>query len=229
MLGGATEGHSWNFPSWSVSAEAFAYLIFPGVMFILLRFRPVASFLLASGLFIVLSLVTASQGLIITKLMYNFGIIRILGEFCIGVALYRVFIMVTFSQVFIRPTIAVIIFFIAAASLTQADERIIVFLLAALIFAVACLSRQAKGGILRHNALVYLGEVSYATYMIHILIIIIADHVESKLALPRWMVFTASLFLIYFGSVLLHHLVELPGRRFLRNLPRRIRDPSQFT
>lgn len=219
-------GHSWNFPSWSVSAEAFAYLIFPGVLFILMWFRATVSIIAASGLFMVLSLATASQGLVLTKMMYDFGIVRISGEFFVGVALYRVFIASNLSETLIRPAIAVIVCAIAAASAVQADERIIVFLLAALIFAVACLSRQVEGGILRHPVLVYLGEISYATYMVHMIILIVVESLGSKLALSGWIVATSSLFLIYIGSVLLHHLVELPGRRFLRGNLLKVRKRS---
>jgi peptidoglycan/LPS O-acetylase OafA/YrhL len=225
---GSTDGHSWNFPSWSVSAEAFAYLIFPWVMSILLRFRPIVSLLASSGFFILLSLATASQGLTLTKMMYNFGIVRILGEFCIGVALYRVFITTNFAHGLIRPAITVILCSMAAASAAQVDERVIVFLLAMLILAVACLSRQTRGGILRHPLLVYLGEISYATYMVHIIVIIIADSLISKLALSRWMVYIFSLCLIYTSSAILHHLVELPGRRFFRSILPRVRNPSHL-
>lgn len=213
---GFTDQHSWNFPSWSVSAEIFAYLIFPVVLFFQHQLKPLYALAISAIFFIVVSEIVLAQGLIITKMMYNFGIIRILVEFFLGVACYKVFYSTKIPEVAILPSLFIIILVIILLSWSQADERLIVFLLAALIFSVACLSRLEKSSFLRHPIFVYLGEISFATYMVHIFVIMSVDALGSRIGLTKPIEIVFIILMVYGGSVFLHHIVEVPARRFLR-------------
>lgn len=87
---GFTDGHSWNFPSWSISAEFFAYLIFPFYLLSFQRLRPFVLLAIAIISFSLFNIYLASINVHISQLMFNFGISRIFFEFLLGVGLYAV-------------------------------------------------------------------------------------------------------------------------------------------
>jgi peptidoglycan/LPS O-acetylase OafA/YrhL len=209
---GFTDGHAWNFPSWSISAEFFAYLLVPVAFWVLMRQSLLLSMTLALFAFVCTYLFAMVTGHTLTKMMYNFGILRISGEFMIGIALCKLFQSNKVPVSVARPGLVIILGAILAGSLMQINESIIVLLLAAVIFFIAQLGLEEKGNFLRHPALVYLGEISYATYMVHILVIIAAEKV-----IPEPWRNTLTFIVIYVGSVCLYHLVELPARKMLRS------------
>ena len=88
---GTTTGLSWNAVSWSISAEWFAYLLFPVMLAVALRFRarPLALVGLAIGWLLVQGfLVRKIGGVGLFHLKDNYAILRIAPEFCLGCALY---------------------------------------------------------------------------------------------------------------------------------------------
>ncbi len=93
---GVIDSHSWNFPSWSVSAEYFAYLLFP--LFLQVTRIPALVGLFASYcLFLSVYFVLANYDISLTSLMFNYGILRIFVEFSVGVFVYLCCSNITFS------------------------------------------------------------------------------------------------------------------------------------
>ncbi len=217
---GTVDHHAWNFPSWSVSAEFFAYLIFPLMLWALLRLGAWSALGVGLVLFGLAGEILARQGVLITKMMFDFGIVRIFFEFAIGVALYRVFLVWRVPAAMTRPLLLALIVAVIGLAGVQADERLIVICLAAVIFVVGCLSMEERGSIMRHRALVYLGEISYATYMVHIFVLFVMNKIAEILGLTTGagalVIDLVILVLIYGGSALLYHLVERPCRALLR-------------
>ncbi|WP_299471897.1 acyltransferase [uncultured Roseibium sp.] len=213
---GFTDAHAWNFPSWSISAEFFAYLLFPLAILLMLRMPANVSLVVALLIFAATHALAASQGKALTKMMYDFGILRISGEFLVGIALCQLFLENKIPVKFARPGLLVVLLGILLGVYFQVNESIIVLMLAALIFCVALLSREERSNFLRHPALVYLGEISYATYMVHILVLM-----SARAILPASLTNILSLIIIYVCSVLLYHAVEVPARKFLRSLLKR--------
>ncbi|MEM9969474.1 MAG: acyltransferase [Pseudomonadota bacterium] len=215
---GLTDGHSWNYPSWSVSAEAFAYLLFPLTIVLALRLPVVMFGCAALLLFGAASIIALEvEGTPITKLMFNFGILRVIVEFIIGVAIYLLMERHRLPDSWIRPTALLSLGTVVTLSMFQADERLIVLALALLLTAVAHMALQDRATFLRHPWLVYLGEISYATYMVHILALTSVRSISEKIGFDGSVVASiATLIAIYAGSVVLYHTVERPGRRLLR-------------
>ena len=217
---GMTSGHAWNFPSWSVSAEFFAYLIFPAVLVVVMRMRPAAALIGATGLFLVAGEALVAYGYVITKMMYDFGVIRIFFEFLAGVAMYFVFERARPSPILTRLALAVVLAGIVALAGYQADERLIVLLIGGMIYLLACLGMEEKPNFLRSRPLVYLGEISYATYMVHILVLTTSQAAANRLGLTEGAgalaVFFAAMATIYVSSSVLYHLIERPARSALR-------------
>ncbi len=82
----------WNGPSWSLSAEWFAYLAFPAFAWVglVLARRPWLLLALSALVFLVLDLIyQAVFGDVIVHAELNMGVLRIIPEFLYGIGLYR--------------------------------------------------------------------------------------------------------------------------------------------
>lgn len=206
---GLTDGLVLNGPSWTLSAEMFVYLVF-GVV----AFRSPPTWLLAAA-FLVTALCAHAFSLQIGKtafihLTWDYGSIRILPLFILGMLLKRLLPLVS-------PTLAAamgvlgIAAFCWVASREAGYEILVPFVL--LIVAGAGLSDLPM---LPTNSrlLVHLGEISYSTYMIHILVISIWFDYLPKLGLgpfPWPFVCIA----VIAGSLASYHLVEVPARTWI--------------
>ena len=90
-------------------------------------------------------------------------------------------------------------------------------LLAMLLVIIGLLDGRSFGArALACRLLLYVGEVSYSTYLVHYLVkdwskfILVGDGTPSVAAFAAYISFTAA------ASVVLYHFVELPGRRLGR-------------
>jgi peptidoglycan/LPS O-acetylase OafA/YrhL len=166
----------WNGPSWSISAEWFAYLAFPAYLMIAVALakRPVilagiavASFLLFDQVHQVLfgeSLPMATE---------RFGVLRIIPEFLIGIAIYRLGCRFTLGRNWALAGFALSLVVYLMSAHWARDDQIIALLGAPLIYTLAELDRHARRAPKR-DPVRYLGEISYAIYMLHVPFFMIA-------------------------------------------------------
>lgn len=163
--------NEWNGPSWSLSAEWFAYIAFPLFAWVglLLRRRPWLIVVLAVILFFGLDeYYRSASGKLLTHAEENLGILRILPEFLLGIGLYH-----WGRRLHPRRALAA---FCAGASVIGMvvamhrglDDRLIVFLAGGLVLSLALLSKARAGAASSGGILVLLGESSYALYLTHI-------------------------------------------------------------
>ena len=225
---GFHEEQSFNYPSWSVSAEWFAYLLFPLFAGIALRLwrRPLALVALALVALVALDFATRSLGgWPLTRMTDYFGIWRIVPEFLLGVATWRLGLSLSLGRA------AALVMWLAIAALVALvalglSDLWLVPLFAVIIFTAADATRHGGMGLgpLEKRRFVYLGDVSYAVYMVHVPIytlwfngwvVLLGADTAARLALPIW---ALSLPLVVAGAMIAHHLVELPGKRWLLRL-----------
>lgn len=225
---GVTEGMSLNYPSWSISAEFFAYLIFLPVTVALLRFEKYLSLIFGVALFCSLAVVIQKFGipsgrsvppgdLLITRLTYDMSVLRILPEFILGILVCRIVVnLPTSDHVFSKYAAAASVSLFAILVLALYIKQDAIFVLIAPIFLGTLYIWNPEPP----RPLVYLGEISYSIYMGHALVQMVGFTVlehslkVSKDAVPVVFAPIMLLIAILFGSALFH-LVEVPSRRII--------------
>ncbi len=232
---GLAPAASFNHPSWSISAEWFAYLSFPitaGLAWSL-RQRPILAVSLAIGF--LAALYTGFEmiaGFPLTHATFQWGALRIVPAFLFGASLYLAWRAGEVRQPRVASLGAAIasLTVILAASFVRSDV-LIVIALGLLVLSMAGMGRDSQGnpgwGILSSPVMVYLGEISFATYMIYVpwkWVFLKAVHAilgsDQPLPLVWWF---AGLLALVPLSMLAHHVVEVPCRKIVRGLGHKLR------
>jgi len=221
---------SFNHPSWSISAEWFAYLSFPAAAFAAwrLRTRPMLAVSLAVLLLVVLYIAfEAMAGFPLTRATVQWGALRIVPAFLLGAALY----LARRAGAVRRPGIAMAgamaasLILIAAGSYSRADV-VIVIACGLLVLSMSGLGRDGTG-ILSSPVLVYLGEISFAIYMVYVpwkwiylrLVNGLLGTTHAPMPFIWWL---AGLLALVPIGMLVHHLIEVPCRRLVRRFGEKI-------
>jgi peptidoglycan/LPS O-acetylase OafA/YrhL len=228
---GFTSRLTWNAPSWSISAELGAYLLFPLlVLAVDWRRVPTLAILAAiSALFAVLHLIMASfGGATLGSDIAHFGLLRCVTEFAAGTAICALWMRW-------RETPALPVIVSGAASialllcwLTRALPETLAIppAFAALLLALA-LTSDKRGNPLEIAPLHYLGEISYATYLGHFMLFIVFKlaFVDNARAIPPLLI-ALYLAMVLGSSVALYHLIERPAQNWVNRfrLPSRSRN-----
>jgi peptidoglycan/LPS O-acetylase OafA/YrhL len=231
---GTTSEAGWNHPSWSISAEWFAYLSFPLFAFVAWRLRARPAVAAVGAAVFLLALYAAFErlaGFPLTEATFRWGALRIVPCFALGCALYLVYRRGALPQPGMVAGFAAI-GLIASAALPAWDGVTVLFA-GLLILALASLP-NARAGLLASRPAVYLGEISYSVYMVcvpwKLLAVTLAARVtgaeDKMLAWPVWIAVVAALPVV---AAVSYHLVEKPARGFLRRYAarRKSADESQ--
>lgn len=220
---------TWNRPAWSISAEWFAYLLFPALSVFFFRLRSVVSVLavatMAYGLLLGASV---RQGTIagIDNLPALHPLLRIGPEFVIGMCACRL-LMLTNASRLSGCVVDALLVLCAAAILVCAHfglpDPLAVLLLVGII-GLTSLEAGAIGRFLKNRVLVYLGRISYSIYMVHYplrtLYVEVAKPIVGKtLSQSYALSLLATVFMIALTialAALTYRYIETPGRRYLR-------------
>lgn len=211
---------SWNRPSWTVSSEWFCYLLFPLLAPLLVRVR-------AGGVAAVLAIATLTATSVAMRgLGYpgfnataDWGIVRIAGEFATGCLLQRAFVA-GFARNAPWAVIAPLSIVAAGVAVLVGSAAAVVFCFAVLVYALA----YQRGGVARLLAtrpLVFLGDASYAIYILHFVVLRFFAHAAAGSPEPERSADLALVALEEFAAILVaaiaaHLVIENPARRSLR-------------
>lgn len=168
---GLSDGTSWNFPSWSIAAEFWTYLVFAVLAWFAMggQIRRAGAIALAAaivGLSFAVLIVYSPRGMDAT---YDFGFVRCLYGFFIGHFTYRLWRRAR-GRGSLPPAVeiaalGVAILFVPLAGGTPAA------LFAPLVFASVVFVFAFEAGpasrLMRTKAVTWLGERSYSIYMVH--------------------------------------------------------------
>ncbi len=208
---------SWNTPSWSLSAEWFAYLIFPLFLFATQWPRSKTTpLVLVGGLFLALYAAFALKGLSSLSGGGAPGMLRMTGEFAAGCLLCRA---VDNGLGRLPPVadIAAVALVLIAAILGGVFTFLVLPAVALLVLLAVQDSPTAR--LLSKTPVVFLGEISYSIYLIHWMLIQGSQwFLAGRLAGTSWQViWNVGLALVCIGlSTLSYRWIEQPARAWGR-------------
>ncbi len=218
---GFSAGLRWNTPSWSISAELFFYLLFPFLAFGVAKLSRNAGWMWAlAG---ALLLANALNGWYWGGLLAHEGRAGVI-ICCLGAGLglwlaptsirhdmteWRSWVLLTLAGLLIEARVGGV-----------ADYLVMPAAFTLLIWAMLDGS-NALARLLSTRVLLWLGQVSYSTYLTHYFVrgwlrLALVDRV------PGWMVMSLYIGLVLALSVLAYRLIEVPGRRIGRRYADRI-------
>ena len=215
---GFTNTVAWNIPAWSISTEWAAYLLFPFYLWFRHRLANSAERCLMLIVIVLstLAIFCYASGHDLGGDIPRLGLVRCLCEFGAGVLLYGMWAQWKATNRKIPLVLTLVAFGLIGCYILGVSPDFLTMPLAfALIIFVGAVD-SAISRILSWRMWIALGDISYATYMVHYLIkdwvkfFIVRPGVPPSLTLA---VYAAAVFL---ASVFLYKSIERPGRRWVR-------------
>lgn len=206
---------SWNIPSWSISAEFAAYLLFPALVLIV---RPASKHiwyggLIIAGALVALNLCYAPERYNLGNAITTFGVIRCVTQFTIGAVLAAIFLRHPSPGRTVKLILLVTAASFFVASLYALQSVFIPIGWGALVLYLAFNDNAFR--LLRLRSLVFIGEISYATYMVHYFVrelfklaLVHKDHIVPASYLG------VTFLVIIVLSIALYRFVERPAQRW---------------
>lgn len=237
--------NSVNLPSWSLCCEALFYLLFPSLMFLACRIRPNRLWAWVIGICGYAVLLPALAYLLpsgppamgssipVTTLqywvVYVFPLARV-PEFVLGILMARIVMSGRWVEFRLAPAAGLMAAAIIAASFVPwlyGLYAVTILPAALLIAAAAVADTRATTSLFRNRVLVRLGELSFAFYMVHGVVILECRKIigyTRTYPIPVAIAATAFIFAVALAAAwLLHECVEKPfvlrfGRETMRPL-----------
>jgi peptidoglycan/LPS O-acetylase OafA/YrhL len=222
---GFAQGPGWDLPSWSVSAEWFAYLLFVFIAPALAAVkREWAATALAIGALLATAAVFAIQSWSLSQSWVGIpALVRVTGEFICGAASYRALTFGSASSLQEKTVAgdlvgaAALILFVVGAYCGAADFVLVALL--ALIIVGAAKAKTHFAKLLGNPLMIWLGEISYSLYMVHFIVL----SSFMWLRIPNWRLgaqlaaFVVAICACIGTAAVLFYVVERPVRTRLRD------------
>jgi peptidoglycan/LPS O-acetylase OafA/YrhL len=222
---------NWNYPSWSISSEWFAYLCFP--LFCAAMLRRITSRFRAYLLLIVCWAATIGLYVLGSKMPFRV-LLEVIPTFLAGTAIFAC--QSAFPKVMNRhspPSIhhphvspELLLLALGVVPLLTGGPIMVALLLTgfvALVYWLATLQNNSSG-LWTNRFAIYLGEISYSLYMAHTLAqkvcykLLPSDQFSGATLILRLGILGAYVTCIAIAVLGTYYLVERPSRRGLRGL-----------
>jgi peptidoglycan/LPS O-acetylase OafA/YrhL len=206
---------NWNYPSWSISAEWFAYLLFPLLAGWIHRRRRPALF---GGIILLAYLLPVWSGLISEVGPSDWSLLKVTAEFLAGCFLYRIYASGVNCPV--KPAYAFALVLAASILCYSLSPDIFSWTIPAYVVLLWSLAQYPEG-FLGGRVAVYLGQVSYSLYMTHGIVQIILSRVlPTERFTNAPLIVRLGVLCLYLGAITLpalatYHMVEGPMRSWL--------------
>ncbi len=214
---------AWNHPAWSISTEMAANLLFPVVAGLSFWERLSGTLLLglAGALLLAIHFLYAGNGYVIMDTnISRLGLWRCLLEFTLGNVLCMVWLRWRGSDGLAFAACLLGCLGIAAGFLFALPETAFAPLCLAMLLLVTASGRGLAAKLLGGTALRYLGEISYSTYLLHVLLFTLYKFVFVDASMQlSWVAFFGFLILVFVFSMVLYHWIERPAQRWVNGHP----------
>lgn len=228
MLQGLDAGNlSWNYPSWSISVEFMAYLLFPFALPAILRATDrtkIAIGLLLFGLLIILAFVTKDD---FNQWDGPITLLRCLPEFILGTLLYCAFRATSKGLFLRRDALAFLLLATIVLSLHLNAPDLLIIALFGVLVLMSVLNDGSFSKCANVAPLVWLGNISYSLYLIHGFVQFLAgnllgrfgieDHANLSIATSLGLMI-AMVIACLIAAHLSYNYIEIGCRHYLRNL-----------
>ncbi|HTI66989.1 MAG TPA: acyltransferase [Caulobacteraceae bacterium] len=221
---GLAPASAWNHPSWSISAEFFAYLCFPAFAWTAWRLRDRPKMAVVGALILLFGLYAAFKALAgfpLSEATFRWGALRIVPCFTYGCAVYllwrsgavRTRIQATFWAAVLAALVPTL------AQIGAPDEALVTVFGGVILMLAGLTDTGSK--LLSGRVGVWLGEVSYAVYMTCFPWQLVFTHGARKVLhlndgpLPPvlWLAMLAGVVPV---AACAHYLIERPARTAMR-------------
>lgn len=222
---GFHEATRWNVPAWSISTEFFAYLVFPLLLTALAPARRPIWLLAAMAVALALSVHAFffAFGLPFPNAIPKTGLFRCVAQFAIGMLVCELYRRLRGEQRLVVPLLGAAA--VLGALFMLFGAPLVPLVWASLVLGLA-LARSA--GPLSSPPFVWLGRISYATYLSHYLLLVLFKFlfVSDGEPVPP-VLLVGYLAAVLAASALLYHGFERPAQAWLlaRWKARRRREP----
>jgi peptidoglycan/LPS O-acetylase OafA/YrhL len=231
-----TRSLSWNGPAWSISAEWFAYLLFPFAALLLVRWRSRLISLVGAALFYIVLIVSYRTFLNASPSALNGALLRVGMEFGAGCCLFKLFqetpMMPGAALVSVFTTIAVIavpFLFHTGGELGYSMTPLFGLLVLSLAYTVGPVA-----WLLSRPWSLFWGEASYSLYMTHMVLQPVINRALPNDLAAQGVVVRAVELVVMLAALALaaaatYLVVERPARDRLRPKPRKAQEPEHYT
>jgi len=237
---------AWNAVAWSLSVEAFFYLLFPFLLWILIRRSQAQLFLIAAASWLTslalsavyllrnpdhLTTINADVNVAFWLNALKFNPLVRLPEFLLGMALGFVFLRSRREQKYALPLfvfgiagVAAVAYFSASIPYPVIHTALLAPAFAAIVYAFAL--RPRWSAFLENRLLVLCGDASYSLYLLHSMVVGMYFHKMTGevrfTSVPGLLVFVI---LVVGIPMLVYRFIEEPARRKLN--PRHRPQPAE--
>ena len=219
---GFAEQLAWNPPAWSISAELLFYVVFPVLTLCLVPFgRTKLGLLIAVG---IIGLGLFCLGLAVGSLRADIsrvGAVRCVLECALGMCAFYATKGVSPSRWMSYSALAAAAVLISFYAVGLAPDYAVLPYAFALILCGLIDPKLPLSRLLSFRPLLWLGTVSFSTYMVHYFIrdwfkLLLVGHI------PDWLLMVTYILTVALASAMLYKFVEVPGRKAGRRLAERV-------
>jgi len=228
---GFSWGTSFDAPAWSISAEWGAYILFPLLLAPTLFRKPIWSWISAVISVLALALLCSLAPVFVphnvsgdvllnfTGSIFGLSVLRCVSEFLLGLLAFRVTKHSWIVAMSCNQWAAVFLCLMTLGMMAVPRTDLVVVLLFPLVVLCVASGRNVVQWVLSSSMAEFLGRLSYSIYLTHELLTLAILHVTYKWAARVTAhAHTYALLLVFPVAILAERFIEVPGRRWLRNV-----------